>query len=180
MKDHLIIEQLKSQQGVRAFRRLYAYFGAVKKYVKSNSGTAQDAEDVFQDALFILYKKVNDSDFKLTSSIESYLFGIAKNLWHERLRKKVQDQTAFLESTNYNSNDAAEIEFKSSIAEKAILLITEQCKQILDLFYLKRRSMDEIASILSYSSVNAAKTAKYKCLEKAKIEFENLLNTEKK
>lgn len=179
MKDEQIIHLLHSVDRVAAFKKLFRYYGAVKSHVIKNSGSEQDAEDVFQDALIILYNKIQSPEFKLTSRLETFLFGIAKHVWSEKIRRKQKDENAsiaFESSRLESSND----EYRISIAERAIQFISQQCKEILELFYLKRKSMEEIASLQSYSSVNAAKTAKYKCLEKAKSEFQNLLNLESK
>ena len=179
MKDEQIIQLLHNADRVAAFKKLFKYYGAVRSHIVKNSGSAQDAEDVFQDALIVLYNKTQSPEFKLTSSLETFLFGIAKNIWSEKIRKKQKDETASIAFESFkleNSDD----EYRTSIAERAIQFISQQCKEILELFYLKRKSMEEIATLQSYSSVNAAKTAKYKCLEKAKSEFQNLLNLESK
>lgn len=179
MKDEQIIQLFRDADRVAAFQRLFKYYGAIKSHILKNSGSVQDAEDVFQDALIILYNKTQSPEFKLTSSLETFLFGIAKNIWSEKIRKKQKDATAsvaFQSSKLENSDD----EYRNSVAERAIQFISQQCREILELFYLKRKTMEEIALLQSYSSVNAAKTAKYKCLEKAKSEFQNILNLESK
>ncbi len=53
----LAIEDFQKDNNV-AFGILYRkYFGYTRKFVLSNKGNSEDAEDVFQDALIILYEK---------------------------------------------------------------------------------------------------------------------------
>ncbi|MEO7490643.1 MAG: hypothetical protein ABIU77_26235 [Ferruginibacter sp.] len=63
MTDSAIIEHLKHQRYTKAVQGLYGIYPAVKKYIIANSGTKEDAEDIFQDALVVLYKKAHDADF---------------------------------------------------------------------------------------------------------------------
>ena len=51
--------------------------------------------------------------------------------------------------------------------EKILNTISARCKQIFELFYFKKESMKSIAEKMGFSSVNSAKTQKYKCLENA-------------
>jgi len=54
------------------------------------------------------------------------------------------------------------------LAEKAIRQTGKKCEDLLMKFYIHKMSMQDIARQLGYSSVNTAKTRKYKCLERAK------------
>ena len=90
MKDQEIIENLKHNKYSLALKGLYGTLPAVKQYIQTNSGTTDDARDIFQDALVILYKKVHDESFILTVPLKTYLLAIVKNCWLQelRLRKK--------------------------------------------------------------------------------------------
>ena len=59
MTDRDIIEYLRNDKYQKATNALYNVLPAVKKYVSANSGTADDAKDIFQDALVVLYKTCN-------------------------------------------------------------------------------------------------------------------------
>lgn len=178
MKDEALIQLLNGPDRKKAFLRLYRYFPVIKKYVLQNSGSKADAEDLFQDSILALYQNSMKSEFKLTSSLETYLFSIAKNLWLNRLRLKAKSNIQNTLIINETENPSIQKETQLTLAERAIQLISEQCNRILEMFYFQKKSMEDIAHALSYSSVNAAKTAKYKCIEKAKTEYNQLLKTE--
>ena len=61
---------------------------SLKKFVIQNGGSHVDVQEIFADALVILIKKLQDEDFVLTSKLENYIYGIGKNLWRSKLRKK--------------------------------------------------------------------------------------------
>lgn len=151
---------------------LYENFAGIKKLVLANSGNTEDAKDIFQDALVILYKKVQAPDFALHSSLKTYLTGIAKNLWMQELRRKKKfDTTELKEAAETIFEDDTE---KYTLANAAFNLLGEKCKQLLTLFYYKRQSFREIAAALAFSDEHAAKNQKYRCMQKAKENFVTL------
>ena len=84
MSDEKIIELLKVNKTDKAFYKLYADFPKVKKMILAKGGTKDDAQDIFQEALIILYKKVNESEFKLTSKIGTYVYSVSRFLWKDQ------------------------------------------------------------------------------------------------
>ena len=53
MNDQKIIQELKAGKRQKSFVQLYKGFPVVKKLIQSKGGTAEQAEDVFQEALII-------------------------------------------------------------------------------------------------------------------------------
>ncbi|MBL7794060.1 MAG: sigma-70 family RNA polymerase sigma factor, partial [Saprospiraceae bacterium] len=60
----------------------------VAAFIRQNSGTDEDARDIFMDALEAVYRKLRDDDLELTASFSTYLFEICKRLWYKRFRRK--------------------------------------------------------------------------------------------
>src|SRR5687767_7786745 len=86
LPDDQLLLQLKNGDST-SFKQLYkTYFPSVALYVKQNMGNTADAEDLFQEAILVLVQKVRQPEFALTSSLKTYLYAIAKNLWLKRLR----------------------------------------------------------------------------------------------
>ena len=169
MSDKQIIELLRTEHRHKAFVKLYGYQSTVQKYILKNNGTKEEAKDIFQEALIILFRNANRSDFKLTSSINTYVFSISKNLWNEKLRTTQRDSKKLqVADLDHSTEEIIEQEKKYTLAEAALMRISEQCKTILELFYIKKIAMSQIAQTLGMSSENAAKTQKYKCLVRLK------------
>src|SRR5689334_17553065 len=88
MTDKQIIEFLRNNKYQKAVNKLYDVLSTVKNYIRSNNGTTDDAEDIFQDALVVLYKNVQSNSFALTVPLKTYLLAIVKNLWWQELRRR--------------------------------------------------------------------------------------------
>lgn len=177
MTDQQIIEHLKSGDQVAAFTALYKAFPMVKSHVRKHSGTSTEAEDIFQEALIILLKKVHLPEFQLSSSLSTYVFGISKFLWNNELRKRKPhlefqlDHAGEIDPTEYNEMDE-----RIGFAQKALQSVSERCREIFQLFYIERLSMKSIAEKLGYTNEQNAKTQKYKCLEKARESYDVMSN----
>lgn len=153
------------------FNELYEYeFPKVVQLIKKNSGNLDKAKDVFQEALLILIEKANRVELNLTCSIKTYLYSICRILWLEQLRK---DKRNISLDDSYNHCDInfviTNYETVSDIYDdvnNAIEKLGEPCKQLLECFYYKKMSWDEIANTLGYKNAASARNQKYKYLER--------------
>jgi RNA polymerase sigma factor (sigma-70 family) len=172
MTDTEIIIHFKNNNYLKAVNGLQKSYTPIYKFVIANNGQKQDAEDVFQDALVILYNKTTDPNFKLTSALQTYLVAIAKNLWFSALRKKkpitnkeitdVEEEQVVDETQNY------------TLAQEAFLLLGDKCKELLQLFYFNKLDYKTIATTLNFGDEKTAKNQKYRCLQKAKEHYATL------
>ncbi len=177
MNDQQIIEFFKAGNYSKASEKLYAYFPVIKKLVLKNSGSKQDAEDIYQEALIILINKTQNPEFKLTSSLNTYLYSICRLLWNDELKKKnkkiaveIKGNESFLEEEVKPTKD----EHDQKLAEKAFDLLGEKCKDLLRLFYFKQMNLKDIAVKLRFATEKVAKNQKYRCMEKAKENLKTL------
>jgi RNA polymerase sigma factor (sigma-70 family) len=176
MTDKDIIEYLRTNKYQKAVNGLYRSLPAIKKYICSNNGNAEDAKDIFQDALVVLYKKVQADELVLTVPLATYLQAIAKNLWLQELRRRnklplTTDTAAGIADT------VAGDDKNSNHAIAAFNLLGEKCRQLLILFYFKKKNFREIAAALAFSDEKTAKNQKYRCLQKAKENYLTLSNS---
>lgn len=179
MEEQNIIKSIRSGSRSKAINALYDYYPAVKKHIKSRGGSNDDAQDIFQEALIIFLKKVDDDTFELTSSINTYIFGVSRFLWNNAMRKNNPEMNA----SSYDEVAETEIETEELLyqellyrkAEQALMDIGEKCTRLLQLFYVEMLSMKAIASQLNYNSQKVASNAKYKCLERARKRFKSIV-----
>lgn len=173
MNDKILIELLRNNKTDKAFGKLYKGYPKIERLITSKGGTKSDAQDVFQEALIILYRKVTTSDFTLTSQLSTYLYSVSRFLWKDELikSKRIQQQDFKLDLIPDEITELEllmEKENKLKQVEEILQSITEKCREILQLFYFKELKMREISVKLGYSSEKVAKTQKYKCMEEAK------------
>ncbi|WP_350291580.1 sigma-70 family RNA polymerase sigma factor [uncultured Croceitalea sp.] len=151
-------------------REIYSrHFPEVKSYIVKNSGTENDAKDIFQDALVITYQKLKSDSLNLECSLATYIFAVSRNLWMNSLRKrkKTISVDAVLDiSVNLEKGILYEIERQErvSLYQKHFLKLGENCQQVLKHFFLGKK-MQEIASLMDYTHAYTRKK-KFECKKK--------------
>lgn len=131
-------------------------FPVVAAFVSKMGGSAEDAKDIFHDALIIAFEK--------NSNNPAYIVGIAKHLW---VRKFNRDRHLVdLDS----SIEIPEEEVSPVIARLARLLESagKSCLELLQSFYYEKQTAEEIADKFNYSSAHSATVQKHKCLQKVR------------
>lgn len=168
MNDKKILELFKDGQREKAFSKLYSLYPKIEALVLSKGGQKQDALDVFQEALIILNRNLEKSDFKLTSSFYTYLYSVSRFIWKDNQKKFSKEELNNLNDTEVEHFHSVLEEKKYQLAERAFLKLGERCQQLLQLFYHKAMSFKAIAQVMQFKSEKIAKNQKYKCLTKAK------------
>ena len=155
-------------------------YPSVEKMVFKMNGSTDDAYDVFQDSVTILYEKAKSNDLNLTCKVSTFLIAIAKHLWLKKLSKRKKQQVSVLydgleENISVSDDISHFLVFEGNVTKLKVCLeqIGEPCKGILNAFYLENRSMTEIATTFGYTNAENAKTQKYKCLNRIRKLFFN-------
>lgn len=182
MTDQQIIASIRKGNNEKPIRELYKEFPKIKNLIVSSGGNELIAEEVFNDSLVLLIEKVKNNEFELSAKLSTYLYGINRFLFKNELRKQQKNEfnlewkdTLILSEEDFRYD--AEKERQLVLMEKILEEISEKCKQLFNLFYFQKMSMTQIAKKLNYTSVNSAKTQKYKCIERASKMAEEMLNT---
>lgn len=171
MTDEEIIKSIRRGNHNDPVRFLYKEFPKLQAHILKSGGRKEDAREVFHDALILLIEKLSDPSFQLTSQLTTYLFGIARLLWKNKLRKNNKSIELEWSDTLILSNEdigyAAERENRIQAVESILTKLSDRCQEIIQRFYYRNESMDAIAKAMQFSSTNSAKTQKYKCMENA-------------
>lgn len=160
MTDDKIIEAIKSGDE-SAIEVLYKkHFRMMAKLIIRNSGTEDDAKDIYQDALIIFWQKVSSNDLVLTSKISTYLYSVCQNLWRKELVRKARESNEEVEKAEEMDFDKEE---RIRSIKNCVNQMGETCRNVLTLYYFDGLSMNDIAIQLGFANSNTAKTKKYKC-----------------
>lgn len=156
----------------------------IQAYIVKNNGYADDARDIFQEAMIVLFEKVQLSSFELNCQIRTYLYSVCRRLWLKKLQREkrynpsidmIQEIVPVDDEIDYHEKKDQDFE----IMEKALASMGEPCKSLLEAFYIQKKSMPEIADSFGYTNADNAKTQKYKCLVRLKkIFFSQYKNTD--
>ena len=66
-------------------------FNTIQALIINNNGSADDAKDVFQEAMIVLYEKTRSGNFELNCQIRTYLYSVCRRLWLKRLQQAKRD-----------------------------------------------------------------------------------------
>ncbi|MDY8137237.1 sigma-70 family RNA polymerase sigma factor [Aquimarina sp. 2201CG5-10] len=66
----------------------HQHFSYIKSYISKQGGSKEDAEDIFQDALLLVYLKLRSNQDVINISVAAYFKGICKNLWRNHVRNE--------------------------------------------------------------------------------------------
>jgi RNA polymerase sigma factor (sigma-70 family) len=172
------------QQGDTAvWRKIYKQcYPVIQHFILTNSGDAEEAADIFQDALVLFHEQVQRPDFVLQCSIKTYLYSIVRRIWLKKLYKKgkflgtIQDWEEVVIWDDLEEQDPLEKEHQYDALQSGLDKLGEPCKTVLQLFYIEKMNMQEIAEKMGYTNADSAKNQKYKCLNRLKKIVENFVN----
>lgn len=178
IEQELLKQLANGNRGV--MEQIYArHFRMVSKWIAAKGGNSEDAADVCQESMIILYEKSRSDDFQLTSKLSTYLFAIAKNLWLKKLQSTPNNTRALAEGEEETIDIRYEDDIKAhrerelhyEQLDSALNKLGEPCSSLLRSFYFSGRSMQQIAGDFGYTNSDNAKTQKYKCLARLKKIF---------
>lgn len=148
----------------RALEVLYKkYYRMMTKMVINNSGSEQEAKDIYQDALVVFWQKSVSGNLTLTSKVSTYIYSICQNLWRKELDRKKRLSSEEKDSVEMPNHDKEE---RARLINECISQMGDTCKKVLMYYYFDGLSMQDIADKLGFANTNTAKTKKYKCKQK--------------
>lgn len=160
----------------RAVEAIYKdNFNTVQALVINNNGSSEDAKDIFQEAMIVLYEKVQVAEFRLSCQISTFIYSVSRRLWLKRLmlqnRFQISEGHEEIVSVDEEMEEHERRNTEFLVMEKAMSGLGEPCKSLLEAFYLQKKSMQEIAQGFGYTNPENAKNQKYKCLMRLKKLF---------
>lgn len=173
-----------AQDDKKAIETIYKEnYNTIQALIINNNGTADDAKDVFQEAMIVLYQKVKSGTFEPQSRIKTYLYAVSRRIWLKRLLQQNKflngndnHEELVIVDEDVEDHERRDVEF--TMMEKAMNSLGEPCRSLLEAFYLQKRQMQDIASSFGYTNADNAKNQKYKCLMRLKKLFFTQYKTE--
>ena len=160
-----------------AFEWLYknAYRKACS-FVLHHFGNESDAEDCFQEALFVLVKKLRDPAFEVVYTVDTYLYAIVRNIWLKRQRDRgaeipVDEETmAGIGNAEGLSDwqileEAAEKEARFKNVLEALGKLGQDCRDIILKSYYEDWNDAEIAKKMEYQ-LAFVRVKRFRCMSR--------------
>ena len=141
-------------------------------------------KDVYHDAIIVFYEKVvNDSEIKLTCSIQTYLNSICRNQILVRLKKEGKSsdysEGSDIRIDEWFEDDEIENQTRQQAVSSALNQLKEfggKCYEILKRYFYDNNSMEKIAYELDYSNADNVKNQKARCQKRLKEYVFEILN----
>ncbi len=176
IKESVLLEGL-ARNDRKTVELLYKQnYTMVQAYILNNNGTADDARDIFQETMIVLYEKAKSGELELNCLIKTYVYSISRRLWLKRLQQlqRFGAPVENMEETIPVEEDIEDHERKNEafgVMEKALGHLGEPCKSLLEAYYIHKKPMQDIADSFGYTNSDNAKNQKYKCLMRLKKLF---------
>lgn len=159
--DNLILQYIYKQ-----------YYYNINYFIRKNQGSEDDASDIFQEAIIIIYRKIKENDLIFEkSSFKGYLFSVCRFLWLKQLEKRRMEKEKLNDSLPYqedlyddNFNELVSKNERYGLYQKHFGTLSTDCQKLMQLFF-EKVSLKDIAKIMGYKSEKYAKKRKFKCKE---------------
>ncbi len=175
-KEKVLLEALARKEK-DAIETIYRdHYHMIQSMVVNNSGSSDDAADIFQETMIVLFEKAKVEGFELSCQLKTFIYSISRRIW----LKKLQASSRIVTS-DHSTEEVVAVEEDLEVHEKrqaefqmmemAMGKIGEPCKSLLEAYYLQKKPMQQIAAEFGYTNADNAKTQKYKCLVRLKKLF---------
>jgi len=135
--------------------------------------TVEESKDVFQDVLTAFYQNVSSGKLnQLNCKLRTYLFQIGKfkliNLKNNEQQKlKYEEDTLYVTASGIESINEfyhhKDVQYNLS---NYLNLLCEDCRTMIELFYIKEIPLKQIANIMGFKNEDVAKNKRYECFKK--------------
>jgi RNA polymerase sigma factor (sigma-70 family) len=162
---------------------------------KTFSVSDDDLSDIYQESSVALFMNIRDGKLtNLTSSLSTYFLRVCINQTLKFLGKQKKVVPLFDDNrlTNKDSFRPDKIDElyqlctedeeaeKISRSEKIVLTILESmpdtCKNVFQGYYWDNLTTTTIADMFGFANANSVKTQKYKCMQKFRNKYNELMN----
>lgn len=147
------------------------FYYKINFFIRKNNGDDDDANDVFQEAIIIIYRKLKDNSLVLDCSFDTYLYSICRLIWLKQLEKRKTEKERIFDNQEYREDiydeqlsRTIETSERYKLYQKHFVNLGKDCQKILQMFFDKV-PLKQIADIMGFKGEKYAKKRKYKCKE---------------
>ncbi len=189
MNDSTIISSINLGKTDQVFKEIYErVFMKVKTMVSKGGGSFEDAQDVFQDAVIVFYKRVRTGAYEERTEVDGFIYAVSRNLWYSKVRRESRIEGMGEEfdmvDEREDLSDALISKERESIVNRVFNELGDTCHKLLRCTFFEKLTMKEVAERMNFNNENTAKTKHYKCkqrlirLTRENVGFKKLLRNE--
>ncbi len=164
--DHFVLNDETALEGI-----YNQCFPRARDYILKNSGSYEQALDVYQESFLALWRNIKDGKFnpKTFDDISGYLSIIVRNKWIDNLRSFHHKK--MIHEDDMSGYNLVEEEWSGDEKELIALIkiafgkLGEKCRNLLTRYYYEKQRISAIASELNYTEATV-RNNKYRCIRK--------------
>lgn len=153
--DQIYIDGLV-QNNSAVIQSIYKKFvPKVKNYIRINSGSADEAQDVIQEVLITIYNQAKTKGLQLSCPFDAYFFLLCKRRWLNELKKSSNKEVTLKDDNVSIDESVQELAFQTEAFDERQLLfdemfqkLGEKCQEVLKLSFVTK-TMEEVAEKLN-------------------------------
>ncbi len=174
--DNEILRGLRNRQSHIVVFITEEYLPAIKYMIEKMGGSRQDAEDIFQEALMSIIKKVDNHELKLTARFSTYLYAVCRNMRLVQISEKEREREFlynYLKEVYYPEQGMQQTkDQQDKVFKHYFKQLSDVCRKILELYTI-RINVKDIAMELG-NTENYVRKRKYECKNRlTKLVLEN-------
>lgn len=140
----------------------------VSSFVVRNGGSEDDAEDLLQEAVIVVWERVRSGKFEYKAKLSTFIYATVQNMWRRKRARLIRETPTDLSGEIDLESDDSPLEDlmlneQSQLIAAALVTLGEPCRTLLLLFYWEERSMEEIARQMHFANTDTVKSKKYQC-----------------
>jgi RNA polymerase sigma factor (sigma-70 family) len=147
------------------------FYPLVKNSIIKYRGSEKDAEDIFQNAVIVIYKGLRNNSLTLSVQFKTYLLSLCYKMWlrhykreniisFENLAEIIKTED-FIDDNEFIEESTEQVE-SANLFQKHFSKLDKQCQILLRMYYYKV-PMEEIIKYFGLKNSNQVKKKKYRC-----------------
>jgi len=157
LKEVELLEGVKNKDNAILEHLYETMTPVVYQDVMNNSGTEDEAKDLFQETMVVVIQNVRDGKYE-AQNLKGYIKNVARNIWYKKLRKR--DREVALQESNHEQEDhftydhyldllAYEEEIRK--LRQGLQQLGEPCYTVITRFYHEKYTLQAIAEEYNWS-----------------------------
>ena len=164
-KDQEILDGIR-QHDHKVINFIYEnVFPIIENMIINSGGGGNQAKDVFQDAMIVVYRKIAAEGLILNCKFTTYMYSVCRNLWFQELKygdRALGNSVRNLDEVNEDNNDSEYKNVMYEIFDEHLQALSPDCQKILNLHFTNF-TIEDIKLIMEYKNSHYTIDRKYRC-----------------
>ncbi len=178
--DKAILNGIKNRKDSILEYLYREYYPQVLRIVVKHGGQEQDARDLFQEALIIIFNRLRKGDLEIKHSFHNYFIVLCRFIWFRQNNiKSAYDPDLLADESTVTVRPDPDVEQEGpedkvceeyienqseKIFQRHYRKLAGDCKRVLKMFF-RKKSFREISDKMKYTGEDYARRKKYLCMQ---------------